>query len=95
MLTTYDVLSNEHAAHADPIGAASSNRGKSKGPLSHAADASDSDDGFGGSLKARKEKLLQQNSKTKRVKEKGSPLFEVEWLRVVIGMIMTLTWALY
>ncbi|PVG00917.1 hypothetical protein CPB86DRAFT_753986 [Serendipita vermifera] len=84
VLTTYDVLSNEHAAYEDPIGAASSGRGKSKEPLSPAAGDSDSDDGFGGSLKARKEKLLQQTSKGKKVKEKAAPLFEVDWLRVVI-----------
>jgi hypothetical protein len=48
-------------------------------------DGSDSD-GFGGSLKARKEALLKSNAGSRqKVKEKGAALFGVDWLRVVVG----------
>ncbi|KAG8810017.1 hypothetical protein FRC17_003133, partial [Serendipita sp. 399] len=79
VLTTYDVLANEHEVHmggGEPV-----KKGKSKeldveSPISN---GSDSDDGFGGVVKARKE-LTQP----KKVKEKACPLFEVNWLRAVV-----------
>ncbi|KIM23238.1 hypothetical protein M408DRAFT_332443 [Serendipita vermifera MAFF 305830] len=83
VLTTYDVLASEFAAFQDPTGEMKAARAKAK-ETTPVDDDSDSDDGFGGSLKARKEALLKANAKPKKVKEKAAPLFEVQWLRVVV-----------
>lgn len=86
VLTTYDVLSNEYSTYHDPNGEGGS-KGKKKKPVrdttSPTADDSESD-GFGGSLKARKEALIK-NAAPKKTKEKASALYEVDWLRVVVG----------
>lgn len=83
-MTTYDVLASEYAAFHDPTGENRASKSKAK-EMTSPVDESDSDDGFGGTLKARKEALLKANAKPKKAKEKASPLFEVNWLRVVVG----------
>ncbi|CAG7854171.1 Uncharacterized ATP-dependent helicase C582.10c [Serendipita indica DSM 11827] len=72
VLTTYDVLSNEHSAYQGGVEVSS------KGTKQNSSE--DSDDGFGGAIRARKEAA----PKPKKVKEKGSALFKVDWYRVVV-----------
>jgi hypothetical protein len=86
VLTTYDTLSSEYATSQDPSSREEpSTKGKSKS-LPPDAESSESD-GFGGSLIARKEALLKANAKPKKTKAKSGALFEVSWLRVVIGRL--------
>ena len=73
VLTTYDVLSNEHSAYQGGVEVSS------KGATQNSS--ADSDDGFGGAVKARKD----ATAKPKKTKEKGSALFGVDWYRVVVG----------
>jgi len=86
VLTTYDVLASEYAAFQDPTGEIKASKSKSKeaAATTPTVDSSDSD-GFGGGLKARRDALVKANAKPKKVKEKASPLFDVNWLRVVVG----------
>jgi SNF2 family DNA or RNA helicase len=84
VLTTYDVLASEYAAFQDPTGEIKASKSKSKEAATPTADSSDSD-GFGGGLKARRDALMKANAKPKKAKEKASPLFDVNWLRVVVG----------
>jgi len=84
VLTTYDVLASEYAAFQDPTGEIKASKSKAKEAVSPVDDSSDSD-GFGGSLKARRDALVKASAKPRKVKEKASPLFDVNWLRVVVG----------
>jgi hypothetical protein len=95
VLTTYDVLASEYAAFQDPTGEVKASKSKSKEAPTPTGDSSDSD-GFGGSLKARRDALIKANARPRKIKEKASPLFDVNWLRVVVGetkltLLMTCT----
>lgn len=86
VLTTYDVLSSEYGVYQDPTGESTSKKKKGKDDTPSPIGGDSDSDGFGGSLKARKEALLKANAgSSRKPKEKGSALYGVDWLRVVVG----------